>query len=381
MTRHLGAFVAAESPSSEPEATAVCARMVAGLGHDLLGTEADQVRQGEHLHLRWRFGDTCRVALIGHFDTVWPLGTLERWPFSVRDGRATGRGAFDMKAGIIQMLYAVASLHDRDGISLILTSDEEIGSPTSRSLIEDEVAGAAAALILEPSAGGALKTGRKGVSLYRLRARGRSAHAGLEPEAGINATIELAHQILAAAALGADDVGTTVTPTLACAGTTSNTVPAEAVVHLDVRATSAAEQDRVDRELRALAPRLAGSGLSLEGGPNRPPFPLSASAALMELAQRKASELGLEPLRGVPVGGGSDGNFTAGLGVPTLDGLGAVGDGAHAEGEFVEVATMPGRARLVAALVREILDVGVAADVGVADGPGPVSGAGAGVER
>jgi glutamate carboxypeptidase len=310
------------------------------------------------VHLRWRLGTggTPSVVLIGHYDTVWPAGTLARFPFAIDDeGRAGGPGAFDMKAGIVQMFHALAALAPLDGVSCLLTADEELGSQTSRHVIEDTARGARAALILEPSAGGHLKIARKGTSMYDLRVTGRAAHAGLEPEKGANATIELAHQVLAVAALGRPDLGTTVTPTVAGAGTTTNTVPAAATLSIDVRASLVDEQERVDAALRQLRSVVDGTSLQLDGGPNRPPFQASQSADLLRRAQGAASRLGLPPPGGVAVGGGSDGNFTAAIGVPTLDGLGAVGDGAHAEGEYAVVGAMPERAALLAALVADLL--------------------------
>jgi glutamate carboxypeptidase len=210
-------------------------------------------------------------------------------------------------------------------------------------------------LVLEASAdGGALKTERKGVSIYQVRVTGRAAHAGLEPERGVNASVELAHQILAVIALADPDRGTTVTPTLLAAGTTANTVPAAGEFAVDVRVRDAAEQRRVDEAMHALRPTLPGAGLEVTGAANRPPLPASASAALFDRARELAAVLGLPPLAQAAVGGGSDGNLTAGVGTPTLDGLGAVGGGAHADDEHVLVAELPGRAALITALVIEL---------------------------
>jgi len=197
----LAPLVECESPSEDLAATAACARLCGEIGSRALGRAPEEVVIDGRAHLRWRFGSRPRVVLIGHLDTVWPLGTLRRWPFEVDGDRATGPGVFDMKAGVVQLFIALSGLDDLDGVSVVLTTDEELGSRTSRALIEESVHGAAAALILEPSAHGALKTARKGVSCYRLSVEGRAAHAGLEPERGVNATIELAHQVLAAAAL------------------------------------------------------------------------------------------------------------------------------------------------------------------------------------
>lgn len=354
MVDALGALVSVESPSTDALATADCAAEVARLGQSLLGSAPQWCHVQGRDHLRWTFG-TPRVLLIAHLDTVWPLGTLARWPFSVVEGRATGPGVFDMKAGLVQGLYALSALDDLDGVSVLVTCDEEIGSPTSRSLIEDTARGLEAALVLEPGVAGAVKIGRKGTATYRVTVRGRAAHAGLEPENGVNALDELAHQVLATRDLARAEEGTTVTATMASAGTATNVVPATAWADIDVRAATVAEQQRVDQELRTLVPRLSGTQILIAGEPNRPPLPVTASASLLARARAVHTELGHGPLEGVVVGGGSDGNFTAGVGTPTLDGLGAVGGGAHAEGEHVLVDQMAERAALVAHLTRSLL--------------------------
>jgi glutamate carboxypeptidase len=349
----LAGLVAVESPSSSDTATRAAADALDDLLLERLGSRGEWVG-GERGHLVWRGGGPTRVLLLGHVDTVWPLGTTERWPFDVRDRKATGPGAFDMKAGLVQGIAALAGLDDLEGVALLATTDEEVGSPTSRDLVESTARGCAAVLVLEPSAGGALKTARKGVSNYELVVHGRAAHAGLEPEKGANAAVELAHQLLAVLPLADPAVGTTVTPTVLSGGTTTNTVPAAARVSLDVRALLPDEQQRVDVRLRALAAQVPGCRLELFGGVNRPPLDPDAGAELFGRAQRLAAGLGMPALQGVRVGGASDGNFTAGIGVPTLDGLGAVGDGAHAEGEYVLVDAMPERAALVRALVQDL---------------------------
>ncbi|MFF0203816.1 M20 family metallopeptidase [Streptomyces sp. NPDC005017] len=360
MLADLEELVTCESYSADHAALARSARVVADQAGRLLGGARPQILDVEGVtHLRWTFG-TPRVLLLGHHDTVWPTGSLASHPWSVEDGVARGPGVFDMKAGLVQMFHALAALPSIDGVCVLVTGDEEVGSPTSRALVEDLARRCAATLVLEPSApGGALKTGRKGVSIYDITVHGRAAHSGLEPENGVNAAVELAHQILALDPLAASVVadtgpGTTITPTVASAGTTTNTVPALARVNLDVRVPTAAAQDEVDRRLRALAPRVPGTRLRIDGGPNRPPLDPDASDALFTLAVRTAAELGLGPLRGAAVGGASDGNFTAGAGCPTLDGLGAVGDGAHADHEHVLVAALPDRARLLTGLVEAL---------------------------
>lgn len=349
----LAALVECESPSTDASACAACADVLAAVGERRLGVAPDRVDAGGSPALIWRFGGPTRVLLVGHLDTVWPLGTLAELPFRVEGDRATGPGVFDMKAGLVQGIHALAALDSREGVTFLVTSDEEIGSPGSRSLIETEARGASAALVLEPSAaGGTLKIARKGVSMYGLRVQGRAAHAGLEPEKGVNALVEVAHQVLALEAIARPDVGTTVTPTVARAGTATNVVPEEASVDVDVRCASPDEQQRVDDELRALTAVLPGASLTVTGGPNRPPMPASSSAELFARAMRLAAF----PVTGVEVGGGSDGNFTAGVGTPTLDGLGPVGDGAHARHEWTDVAAMPARIDLLAALVRDLLE-------------------------
>lgn len=348
-------LVECESPSADLAAVARSADVVAAVGEELLGVPAERIVIDGVTHVRWRFGDSTRVLVVAHHDTVWPIGTLERLPFSVIDGVMRGPGCFDMKTGLAMALHALAALDDRDGVTLLVTGDEELGSPTSRGLIEESAAGAHAALVLEASAdGGALKIARKGVSLYEIAVDGLGAHAGLEPEKGVNATIELAHQVLAVAALGDATAGTSVTPTVAGSGTTTNTVPARASFWIDVRAQTALEQERVDAALRALVPTVPGAHVQVHGGINRPPLEAAASARLFALAQATAERLGLAPLEGVAVGGASDGNFTAGVGVPTLDGLGAVGGGAHAEHEHVQIADLVPRTLLLAELVEEL---------------------------
>jgi glutamate carboxypeptidase len=363
----IGELVRCESPSSDLAAVAASADVVAGLGERLTGQAPERITIDGVSHLRWRLGGApassapassapARVLLLAHHDTVWPLGSLAAHPFSVTDGVLRGPGCFDMKTGLVMALHAAAVLGAPAGLTILVTGDEEVGSPSSRALIEAEAAGCRAALVLEASGdGGAVKTERKGTSMYRVRAVGRAAHAGLEPEKGVNATIELAHQVLAIGGLADSGRGTSVTPTAMSAGTTLNTVPATGDIAVDVRMWDAAEQERVNAGMRALTPVLHGAALEVTGGPNRPPLASSASAALFARAAQVAARLGLPPLGQAAVGGASDGNFTAGVGVATLDGLGAVGGGAHADHEHVLVAELPARAALLAALIDDLL--------------------------
>ncbi|MDX8029188.1 M20 family metallopeptidase [Lentzea sp. BCCO 10_0856] len=348
-------LVTCESPSTDLAAVARSADVTAEVGAALLGAPPERIVLDGRTHLRWRLGSGPRkVLLLGHHDTVWPIGSLARIPFEVRDGVLRGPGCFDMKTGLAMIFHAVASLDSPDGVTVLVTGDEEIGSPSSRGLIETEAREHAAVLVTEGSAdGGALKTERKGTSMYEVILHGRAAHAGLEPERGVSATIEAAHQVLAVARLGDVAAGTTVTPTVLSSGTTTNTVAAQGRFMVDVRVRNLAEQLRVDEAMRALQPVLDGAKIEVTGGPNRAPMELEMSAALFDLASGIAAEMGLG-LSSAAVGGASDGNFTAGVGVPTLDGLGAVGGGAHAESEHVLVSELVPRTTLLAALVREL---------------------------
>ncbi|WP_370416646.1 M20 family metallopeptidase [Streptomyces fradiae] len=356
MLADLEELVTCESYSADHAAVARSARVVADQGSRLLGARPETLVVDGVTHVRWSFG-APRILLLGHHDTVWPIGSIKTHPWSVERDIARGPGVFDMKAGLVQMFHALASLPSLDGVCVLVTGDEEVGSDTSRPLIEELARQCEAALVLEASApGGALKTARKGVSLYDLTVHGRAAHSGLEPEKGVNAATELAHQLLALGRI-ADTVtartgpGTTVVPTVMTAGTASNTVPARADLSVDVRVPSAAAQDAVDQLIRTLRPHDPRARLLVSGGPNRPPLDPEASAKLFALAGDVAARLGLGPLWQAAVGGASDGNYTAGAGCPTLDGLGAVGDGAHAAHEHVVTTTMPDRARLLAHLV------------------------------
>jgi glutamate carboxypeptidase len=340
-----------ESPSEDLAAIATCADAVADVARGIVGAAPERIVVDDHPHLLWSWGAAPSVLLVGHYDTVWPIGTLERVPIERREGRLHGPGTFDMKAGIVIALHSLAALGELDGVALLLTCDEESGSRTSRRLIEECATGTSAVLVLEPgAAGGALKVGRKGVASYRVRLHGRAAHAGLEPERGINAVVEAAHEVLDAAALAAPGDGTTVTPTVVHGGTAVNVVAEAATVEIDVRAMSVSELERVSTSLQDRTPMTEASR-TVDTISWRPPLERHMADGLFARAQEVASDLGLPAPAGVVVGGGSDGNYTAALGVPTLDGLGAVGDGAHAPHEHVEVDALAPRAALLAALV------------------------------
>jgi glutamate carboxypeptidase len=332
-----------------------------------VGAEAECLVIDGCPHVRWRLGSgPRRVLILGHHDTVWPVGALEKHPFSIADGVMRGPGCFDMIVGLAQAVHAITALVETygadavDGVTLLVTGDEEIGSLTSRALIEEEARGCDAVLVLEAAGpGGALKTARKGVSLYSVEAIGTAAHAGLEPERGVNAAIEIAHQIHRILALADPARGTTVTPTRLAADTTVNTVPAHARVDVDVRASTVEEQRRVDGAMRALTPELDGARLEIGGGINRPVMERASAAGLYARAAALAPAAGITGLAEIAVGGASDGNFTAGIGVPTLDGLGAVGGGAHAVDEHVLVDHIVPRTALVALLIRDVLAGGL----------------------
>ena len=355
MLTDLAALVGVESPSHDVPAVSASATALADVIERRLGSRPTLVDSPVGPHVHWSGGGTPKVLLVGHHDTVFPIGALARRPFTVAGGRATGPGVFDMKGGIVQAVHAVASLDDRSGVELLFTADEEVGSGASRELIETRAIACGAVLVLEPSAdGGALKTGRKGTGTFELVVHGRASHAGLEPEKGVNSLVAAAALIGQVATFGDLATGTTVTPTMASAGTADNVVPAETRVKVDVRVVEPGEKERIEAAMAALVPSIPEATIEVLGGINRPPMHESASATLYPLAEKAAARIGLADLRGVAVGGGSDGNFTAAIGVPTLDGLGAVGGGAHADHEHVLVDTMVERARLVAALIEEI---------------------------
>ncbi|TNH24097.1 M20 family metallopeptidase [Micromonospora orduensis] len=352
MVDRLGTLVARESaPGALPQLES-CADLLARWGEEVLGRPARRVVVDGLPHLLWPAADQ-RVLLLGHFDTVFPVGTIGSRPFSVAGDVATGPGVCDMKAGIVQMFAALRLIGDTSAVGVLLTCDEESGSVTSRQLIEREARRSGAVLVLEAATpDGHVKVARKGGSVYRLIVSGRAAHAGVEPQRGVNATVEVAHQVLSLGALGAaDSGGTSVTPTLLSAGTTTNTVPERASLAVDVRAWTTDELERVDHAIRGLVPFLPEATLDVQGGINRYPMSAELSRPLLELAQSIAGQLGIGGLLGAYAAGASDGNFTAALGVPTLDGLGAVGGGAHSAEEYVCLDRMPERTALLAGLV------------------------------
>ena len=351
-------LVEIESPSDDKAAVDRLAKLVAELIRKA-GAAVEvfpQSMSGDIVLGRWE-GTPGRkpILLLCHMDTVWPLGTVESKPPRVEDGRYYGPGAYDMKGGLAIALAALADLPEGSSPAYLLcTSDEEIGSHASRPLIEKLALESELVMVLEPSLpGGVIKTARKGVGEYVLRAKGRAAHAGADHRKGVNAIAEAAHQVLAIQALTNYDLGTTVSAGLIRGGTASNVVPAECEVTVDFRVSVPEEAVRLHRALTGLAPRLPGANLEVTGGLNRPPMVRDEQMVrTFEKARQIAARHGFT-LQEASTGGASDGNFTAALGVPTLDGLGADGDGGHADHEHVIIASLPARAALLAALISE----------------------------
>ncbi len=315
-------------------------------------------------HVRARFGpssdDGVKPALIlCHYDTVWAVGSLATHPFRIEEGKAYGPGIFDMQSSLMLAEYAARAVRDLGinlprPVTILITSDEEVGSPTSRTLIEEEALRSAYVLVMEsPLPGGVLKTSRKGAGTFVLEITGRAAHAGVEPERGISAIQELAHQILKVHELTDMEQGTTVNVGVVQGGTVSNVVAAHAMAKIDVRSWTQPEAARLSQAILGLTPVTPGAMLEVKGGWNRPPLERTATAELFAKAQAIGRTLGLELDEG-GTGGGSDGNFTGALGIPTLDGLGVPGHGAHADHEHIEVDQIAGRAALLVALLAQL---------------------------
>ena len=301
-----------------------------------------------------------QLLVVGHLDTVWPSGTLAARPFRIEDDLAFGPGIFDMKSGVTLAAFAMRAIRDMKRetsrpVTLLMTCDEETGSHFSRELIEEEASRAHAALVLEPPIpGGTIKTGRKGVGEFELIIRGRPAHAGNDPRAGISAVTELAHQILTINKLSDYERGTTLNVGVVRGGVLSNVIAAEARASIDMRYQTIDEGERITDAMQRLAPALDGARIEVRGGINRPPLVRTAEIGkLFEHAKQLASEIGFE-LREGTVGGGSDGNFIAALGVPVLDGLGVDGAGAHAEHEHIIISDIPRRAALLTRLIETL---------------------------
>ena len=299
------------------------------------------------------------ILLLGHLDTVWEIGTLAEMPFQVQQGRAYGPGIYDMKSGIVCGLWAVQALaalkiSPPGPVHFFLNADEEVSSIAFRDELLAEARRARAVLVLEPAAAqGALKTSRKGVGEFQITVRGRSAHAGINPSAGVNAISELARQILRIEKLARPKRGLTVNVDVIQGGTRANVIPELAVARVDVRVPSELDRAKIEKKMRALSPIHPEAKLEITGGVNRPPMERKMASALFRKARELGRQMGLE-LKEAATGGGSDGNFTAALGIPTLDGLGGTGDGAHARHEHVILRELPQRAALLAALMASV---------------------------
>jgi glutamate carboxypeptidase len=358
-------LVETESPSDNKEAVDRLGTLLAGRFEGLGGHAKFHRVQNFGDHLQVDFAGTRGgkpVLLLGHLDTVYPMGTLATMPCRVSDGRLWGPGSFDMKSGIAFMLHAIEALrawHEDKlprPVTILLVSDEEVGSDTSRLITENLAKKSAAVLVLEPSHGpkGAAKTARKGVGEYVLKVTGKAAHSGLDFEKGESAILELARQIIAISKLIDLKRGLTLNVGTVQGGTRVNVIPAEASAVLDVRVARKQDAAGIDRRLRSLKPFNRKCKLEISGGMNRPPMERTPTvAALYKKAAEIAKQLGWK-LEEASVGGGSDGNFTAGLGIPTLDGLGGVGERAHATHESILISELPRRATLLAELIASI---------------------------
>jgi len=355
------ALVRIESPTTEKAAVDACgaelAARLAAIGGRV--TRLPRDARGDHLLAEFGCG-ASQILLLGHFDTVWPVGQLARMPLVRADGRLRGPGVFDMKSGIAIGMLAARALVETGAplarrIVMLWTSDEEVGSQTSRGAIEDEARRSDAVLVLEPSLpGGAVKTARKGCGSFEVIVKGVSAHAGIEPQKGASAVHELAHQILRIAELQDLRRGVSVNVVQASGGLRSNVIPDEAHAIVDVRAPTLEAAAGVEDAFRSLRPVDGRTTVTAIGGFDRPPLERTpAVERLYNQARSVARELGVDLQEGA-TGGGSDGNFTAALGVPTLDGLGAVGDGAHALHEHIEIEPLADRAALVAGLIARL---------------------------
>ncbi len=356
-------FVEEETPSRDkPRLDAFIAGLAARYAAVGASTEIiDNVTHGNHLRARFVHGasDAAPALILCHYDTVWPVGSLATHPFRQEVGKAYGPGILDMQTSLALVEFSLRAIGELDlalprPLTVLVTSDEEIGSGASRALIEEEARRSGYVLVLEsPLPGGVLKTARKGTGTFTVETIGRAAHAGVEPEKGVNAVEEMAHQVLAIQRLNNPAAGTTVNADVIEGGTATNVIPARCTVKVDVRAWTQAEADRVTAAIQTLAPELPGATVAVRGGWNRPPLEHTATAALFAQAQAIGRKLGMTLQEG-STGGGSDGNFTGALGVPTLDGLGVPGEGAHADHEHILVDEIAGRAALLTALLLEL---------------------------
>ena len=366
MLEMLGRFVEAESPSTDKPSVDRFGEMV---GEIARGTQANvrffhSRHTGNHLRAEFAFDSkrgAGQVLLLGHLDTVWNLGTIAKMPFRQKRGRAYGPGVFDMKSGIVIGLFALKSLQAlgipvKKKVVLLLTADEEMGSPNSRPITEREARRSDCVLVLEPAHGlsGSLKTARKGVGEFEIRVKGRASHAGLDPEKGASAILELCRQVVRVEKFADPRNGITVNSGVISGGTRSNVVASEAAAQIDARIARTRDMAKLKRKFRSLKPFDSRTKLEVTGQFNRPPLERTAQVIeLFELARKLGSTLGIN-LSEASVGGGSDGNYTAALGIPTLDGLGGVGEGAHAAHENILIGELPRRSALLAHLITQL---------------------------
>ena len=352
MLADLEALVRLESPTQDLEACKNVVRLASDIASRVLDSPAE-IRDVNGRPVFWWGSPNPEVIVLAHLDTVWPKGSFEPL-WQIEGTTATGPGVFDMKAGFIQALYAMKSI--KGPVALVATTDEETGSLTSKEFIEEISAKAKSVLVVEASLDGKVKTGRKGTAMYQIKVLGKASHAGLEPEKGINATVEVAHVVIAVSNLANVEFGTTVVPTTLAAGNSTNTVPDLAVLDIDIRSFSMAELNRVDAAIKAIIPVNPETQYEVTGGFNRPPLESSSTMALYERAEKVAKEIGMSALGHASVGGASDGNFAAAAGAQVLDGLGAVGSGAHAKHEWVDISTLEDRSKLLNALIKDLLN-------------------------
>ena len=351
MLQDLRDIVECESPTEDLDACRKVIQLTSRISARI-HKNPGQVRDENGRPIFWLGSENPTVVLLAHLDTVWPIGSFQ--PLWKVDGDIIrGPGTYDMKAGFVQALYAMQGL-DFNKVALIATTDEEAGSATSRHLIEEVSKKAEAVFVLESAIDEKVKIGRKGTSMYRINIHGRAAHAGLEPEKGINTSIEIARIVGVLTTLENKELGTSVVPTKMSSGTTTNTVPALATLDIDCRSFTLKEMERVRDAIHALKPLHAEAQIEVSGGINRPPLEKSSTFELYEKCKAVASRLGMKEIGAAVVGGASDGNF-AGIHTKVLDGLGAVGDGAHATHEHILASHLEPRARLLHELVKEIL--------------------------
>ena len=352
LLEQLERLVRCQSPTSDLSACQAVINLATEIASEVLNQPA-QIREIENRPVFW-WGDlNPEIVLLTHLDTVWPIDSFAPiW--EIKDNRITGPGVFDMKAGFIQALYALCGV--TGSVALIATTDEESGSHSSKKLIEDLSRNARAVLVFEASVDGAVKIGRKGSADFKVTVTGKAAHAGLEPEKGINASTELSQLVLQIAKLENPEFGTTVVPTTMTSGSTTNTVPALASVDIDVRSYKAVELNRISAALKALVPQNLETKITVTGQINRPPLELTSTQSLFERAKEVNAGLGRPPLVGFSVGGVSDGNFAAAVGAPTLDGLGAIGGGAHAQGEWVKADSIDSQITFINALITDLIE-------------------------